>query len=314
MTPGLDCFRRRLWWNVGGRCTSTRRRGGMAMTDEELERREARRAAVLAASPECTIVIDGSGRVVDANPAAEQTFRCASGGLLGTRVDELLVLPEMPGSAQAALERCVDAALERPVEMPARRADGACFAAELTITRPEGQARGLFCAHLRDVSEERQAGEALRAVALEQAALRRLAVAVASEEDLEHVACVVTEQVGRLLGAHTANMVRYDDDPTATVVGGWSSGSVPSLPVGSTIPLDGPTVAAQVRRTARPARVDSYADLKGELARRLRDLGFRSAVGAPVMLSGRLLGGRHGVLGGTRSLPGRLRATDRRVL
>src|SRR5215210_6075962 len=253
-----------------------------AMTDGGPRRRDARKAAILDAAPECVIAIDASGCVVDANPAAELTFGYPAGGLVGRAAGELLVLPEVHEPQEGYFERRLAAVLGRRADMRARRADGSCFSAEVTITRPEGQAHGLYSAHLRDVSEEREAGEALRAVAREQAALRRLAVAVASEADLE--------QVGRLLGAYTANMVGYDDDPTVTVVGGWSSGSVPSLPVGSAIPLDGPTVAAQVRRTGRPARVDSYADLKGELARRLRDLGFRSAVGAPVMLSGRLWG------------------------
>src|SRR5215210_559646 len=261
-----------------------------AMTDDGPQHRDARMAAILDAAPECVIAIDASGRVLDANPAAELTFGYPAGGLVGRAAGELLVLPEVHEPQEGYFERRLAAVLGRRADMRARRADGSCFSAEVTITRPGGRARGLYSAHLRDVSEEREAGEALQAVAREQAALRRLAVAVASEADLEQVACVVTEQVGRLLGAHTANMVRYDDEPTATVVGGWSAGSVPSLPVGSAIPLDGPTVAAQVRRTGRPARVDSYDDLKGELARRLRDLGFRSAVGAPVMLSGRLWG------------------------
>ena len=101
---------------------------------------------------------------------------------------------------------------------------------------------------------------------------------------------MVTQEVGRLLGAHTANMVRYDDGPTATVVGGWSADDVPNVEVGSTIPLDGETTASEVRRTGRPARVDSYDSMGGELAERLRRLGFRCAVGAPVMVSGRLWG------------------------
>jgi signal transduction histidine kinase len=143
---------------------------------------------------------------------------------------------------------------------------------------------------VRDVTEQRSADDALLAVAEEQAALRRLAMAVASEEDLRRVACVVTEEVGRLLGAHTANMIRYDAGPSATVVGGWSAEGVPNVEVGSTITLDGHTAAAQVWRTGGPARVDSYENLDGELAQQLRELGFRCAVGAPVMLSGRLWG------------------------
>src|SRR6476659_1108186 len=86
----------------------------------------------------------------------------------------------------------------------------------------------------------------------EQAALRRVATLGASAVDPERVFAVVTEEVGRLLGAQTANMVCYLPDGTATVVGAWSTGSVASVPLGTHIALDGPTVAARIRRSGRP--------------------------------------------------------------
>jgi signal transduction histidine kinase len=54
--------------------------------------------------------------------------------------------------------------------------------------------------------------------------------------------------------------------------------------------VDGDTAAARVWRTGRPARIDSYAGLEGELAETLRSLGFRSAIAAPVVIAGRLWG------------------------
>jgi signal transduction histidine kinase len=131
----------------------------------------------------------------------------------------------------------------------------------------------------------------LRALAFEQAALRRVATLVASEGDPQQVFSAVTEEVGRLLGAHSANMVRYDEHrPEATVVGAWSAGGAPAVEVGSLVPLDGDTASARVYRTGRPARIDSYDHLSGELAERLRELGFRCAVAGPITLAGRLWG------------------------
>ena len=118
----------------------------------------------------------------------------------------------------------------------------------------------------------------------EQAALRRVATLVAGGADSRRVVAAVTEEVGRLLGAQTANMIRYEDDHTATVVGGWSAERVQNMPVGSTISLDGWTAATQVRRTGRPARLESFEGIEGTLAETLRALGFRSAVAAPVVL------------------------------
>ena len=65
----------------------------------------------------------------------------------------------------------------------------------------------------------------------EQAALRRVATLVARSVDPAHVFSSVTEEVGRLLGAHTANMVRYRHDGAADVVGGWNETGAPSVPV-----------------------------------------------------------------------------------
>src|SRR3954470_22924728 len=132
--------------------------------------------------------------------------------------------------------------------------------------------------------------EELRALAQEQAALRRVAMLVAAEGDTRSVFAAVTEEVGRLLGAHTANMIRFEEGPWAVVAGGWSAAGVPNVEVDSIVPLDGDTTAARVWRTGRPARVDSYDGLRGALAEHLRSLGFRSAVAAPIFLGGRLWG------------------------
>ena len=83
------------------------------------------------------------------------------------------------------------------------------------------------------------AGAALEA----QQALRRVATTVASTVDPGRLFVSVTEEVGRRLSAQTANMVRYRHNGTADVVGGWNEPGVPSMPVPSTIPLDGETLA-----------------------------------------------------------------------
>ena len=48
--------------------------------------------------------------------------------------------------------------------------------------------------------------------------------------------------------------------------------------------MDRQSVAAQVQRTRAPARVHSYQDMPGRLAARMRELGIRSGVGAPVIV------------------------------
>ena len=62
------------------------------------------------------------------------------------------------------------------------------------------------------------------------------------------------------------------------------------MPVGTSVALDGPTVAVKIRASGRPERVDSYEGMPGEAAAQQRALRFRAAVGAPINLAGRLWG------------------------
>ncbi len=144
----------------------------------------------------------------------------------------------------------------------------------------------------------------LQALAREQAALRRVALLVARDAEPERVFDAVCEEVGCVLGVQTVNLVRYEDSGTATVVGGWAEPDAPAFPVASGIPMDGHTVAALIRRSGRPARVDDYDGLEDELALRLLGVGIRSAVGAPIVVAGQLWGAVIAASGSTHDLPG----------
>jgi signal transduction histidine kinase len=148
-----------------------------------------------------------------------------------------------------------------------------------------------------ETAERTQAGAALaaseasqRALADEQAALRRVATLVATGVQPSRVFGQVTEEVARLLGMPGASVLRYGDAHTATVVGGWSEDGTLSLPVGSTFDLDGDTVVAKVLRSGSPQRVDRYQETKGDLSETLQRSGYRAAVAAPVTVAGRLWG------------------------
>src|SRR4051794_31316178 len=124
----------------------------------------------------------------------------------------------------------------------------------------------------------------------EQAALRRVATLVASAGDPARMFPAVTEEVGRLLSAHTANMVRYRHDGTADVIGAWNSPGVPSMPTGTRLILDSETLTPKIYRSGQTERVDDFGSLEGDLARRLREIGIRSGVGAPIVFDGALWG------------------------
>jgi signal transduction histidine kinase len=148
-----------------------------------------------------------------------------------------------------------------------------------------------------ETAERTRAGAALaaseasqRALADEQAALRRVATLVASGVQPSRVFGQVTEEVARLLAVPGASVMRYDGARTATVVGGWSEDGALSLPLGSTFDLDGDTSVAKVLRTGSPQRVDRYQETSGILAETLQRSGYQAAVAAPVLVGGRLWG------------------------
>ncbi len=121
----------------------------------------------------------------------------------------------------------------------------------------------------------------------EQAALGRVATLVAAGAAPNEVFKAVVDEASTLLGLERIELARYDGDNMGTVIA--ASGEHP-FPPGSTWSLDDASVMAAVARTSRAARIDDYGDLKGEIARAARSAGFRSAIGAPMTVEGRVWG------------------------
>jgi PAS domain S-box-containing protein len=260
----------------------------------DLRESDARKSAILNAAFDCIITMDHHGNVVEVNRATELTFGYRAAEMIGRELAGLIIPPGWRDAHREGLERYVrtghGSVSGHPLDAQGMRSDGSEFPVELVVTRADLPGPPLFCGYLRDVTEARERERDLRRLATEQAALRRVATAVATSTDPRHTFAVVTEEVGRLLGAQSSNMVRFDDEIHATVVGAWNEGDVVNVPVGDTVRMDGDTASARVFRTGTPARVDDYAEIPGELAARLRGMGFTSAVAAPIFLSGRMWG------------------------
>lgn len=112
---------------------------------------------------------------------------------------------------------------------------------------------------------------------------------MAGQLDQHRIFDVVNEEAGRLLGAQTCNLVRFESESSLFVMAGWSEPGVANVPPNQRLPLDGPTSTYQVHRTRRPARV-VLDGVPGELADRLRETGFTSSVAAPIFVEGQLWG------------------------
>jgi signal transduction histidine kinase len=154
-----------------------------------------------------------------------------------------------------------------------------------------------------------QTREDVRQLAAEQAALRRVATLVAQDATPNEIFNAVAKEVAQTLDVPLTAVVRFERDGTATQVGAW--GEENPFQVGTSWPLDEHSVSGLIARTGRPARVDDYADIPGEIAATLaREAGIHTAVGAPVLVDGKPWGAMMALSIAARPLPA---ATEQRL-
>src|SRR6185503_8997687 len=180
----------------------------------------------------------------------------------------------------------------------ARRANdaepGAGFPSNLTID--EDAAHGVVTAEEFAADFDDNLGDATlyakyRRLAAEQAALRRVATLVARGVEPLEVFAAVAEEMRRCLPADTAGLWRFESDREITLVAAAADHeALTRWPLGTRTPVDGDTIATLVQRTGRPARIDSYDNVAGPIAARVRAEGVRAAVAVPIIVDGRMWG------------------------
>jgi signal transduction histidine kinase len=123
----------------------------------------------------------------------------------------------------------------------------------------------------------------------EQAALRRVATLVAQGASQPELFAVVAEQVAAVLPVPFLSIVRFESDGTATERAHYAAGGA-VFEVGTHWTLDGPSVVTMVLESGRPARIDDYEGIAGQIADAIRAVGITSTVGIPIVVAGRLWG------------------------
>src|SRR6478752_7641495 len=95
----------------------------------------------------------------------------------------------------------------------------------------------------------------------------------------------------RCVPADTAGLWRFESDREITLVAAAADPeALARWPVGTRTPVDANTLATLVQRSGRPARIDSYDNVAGPIAARVRAVGVRAAVGVPIIVDGRVWG------------------------
>src|SRR4051812_26124144 len=123
----------------------------------------------------------------------------------------------------------------------------------------------------------------------EQAALRRVAKLVTQGAAPAEIFAAVAREGGELIVAGVVHLAPYEPDGLIVALAAWAREGE-TLPVGSSTPYRGRNISAEVLRTGRPVRIDDYAEGVGVAAERVRSLGLRAGVGAPILIGGRVWG------------------------
>jgi two-component system sensor kinase len=170
--------------------------------EQGLRESQARFERVIQSATDAIISIDEMQRVVLFNAAAERMFGCAAAEALGQPLDRFI--PERLRAAHRAHVRAFGAtgvtsrAMGKLGDLTALRADGREFPIEASISQTEVGGAKLFTVIVRDITERKEAEEAL---SRSEGQLRALAARLlrAREEEAIRIARELHDQLGRCL-------------------------------------------------------------------------------------------------------------------
>lgn len=135
--------------------------------EEALQKETARKTGILDSALDAIISMDSEGRIVDFNAAAERIFGYSADEVTGKTVAETIIPERLRNRHWEGLQHFHSTGhgplLGKRIEVPALRADGSEFPAELAIATTTGPGQPpFFTAYLRDITEAKQAEQALR--------------------------------------------------------------------------------------------------------------------------------------------------------
>ena len=275
---------------------------GFALANERalatVRQMEARNGALVGAVPDLMLRIDAAGTYLDVHANEPVELPLEPHALVGRNVRDVAP-PAVAESILACARRARETGRMQSVDYELEL-DGVVRLCESRMV-PSGDGEVVII--MRDFTQRRLADAELRRLADEQAALRRVATLVASDAPPEQVFQLVTEEVCRLLGIREAVLERFVDAHTGTVVGRFGSHMTGGFEVGGTLPIEKGLPAWTVLHTGAPGRVESFEGYPGELAERVRLLGYTSAVGVPIVVAGSTWGALVAALREGESLP-----------
>jgi PAS domain S-box-containing protein len=233
----------------------------LSLANETLRVSEARKGAMLNASLDGIITIEHSGQILDFNPAAEKIFGYQCGEILGNEMLKLIAPPALQSPHWRDLERYLTTgegpALDRRIEVTARRRDGSEFPIELAIARIGDQWPPLFISFVRDITARRRAQAELEARTRQESAVAALSRQALIGRDLGWLLREATVVLTQVLGAEFSKVLELMPGGHELLLRagvGWSEGCVGV----SRIPARGDSQASYTLQRNEPILVEDW--------------------------------------------------------
>jgi diguanylate cyclase (GGDEF)-like protein/putative nucleotidyltransferase with HDIG domain len=233
---------------------------------------------VLASVPEPLLVVDRAWRLRFANTAGARLLRRPAGELLDRSIWELL--PDLRGTlVERELRQALDERAETSIVSRYAPLD-TWFSIHAAPLRD-----GLLLA-CHDVGEHHRTAAGTARLVAEQAALSRIAGAVARHVPPRALFAQVAQEAAHLHGVEGAAVFRFDGEQTVRVVGMWNAHPVALFHTGDALPDRG--VFDELRRTGGPVtgRIEAGEGVEADLW----ELGRRAWLQVPITVEGRLWG------------------------
>lgn len=127
---------------------------------------EARKTAILETALDCFVTIDASGKILEFNAAAEQTFGYKRADVIGGPMAVLMMPAEYREKHATGMARYLREGttniLGKRLELRGMRSDGSDFPVEVSVSRIPGDGPILFTATLRDITDRQKAQKDLQ--------------------------------------------------------------------------------------------------------------------------------------------------------
>ena len=175
--------------------------------EAELRKSRERLARIVGTAMDAIITIDEEQRIMLFNTAAEKMFGCTQDKAIGTSINHFI--PQGFRSKNGAeIFRFCDSDVTTSImgELRAVRMNGQAFPIEASISRAESGGKRLFTVIIRDITERRQAEEALASVG------RRLIEA--HEEERTWIGRELHDDINQRLALVTVEIDRWSKQPT----------------------------------------------------------------------------------------------------